>query len=219
MNDYFVELVSLFAGFFRICVDKLLIHAVMCSWRYEMEPLFFVSSEDFENWLDTNHQTSKGVWIKFDKSKNNTRLTNQEAVRVALCYGWINGHVKRIDERYFINYFTKRLKTSVWSTINKKTALELIEKGLMKPSGLAAVILAQQDGGWEKADRPPIDFDLDSFTKLIKQDALVYENYMQFSVSIRKTYAMSYFALKKEESRQRRLLVVIDRLRNNLKPM
>ncbi len=82
MNDYFVELVSLFAGFFRICVDKLLIHAVMCSWRYEMEPLFFVSSEDFENWLDTNHQTSEGVWIKFDKSKNNTRLTNQEAVRV-----------------------------------------------------------------------------------------------------------------------------------------
>ena len=184
-----------------------------------MDTLLFKDKDGFYQWLDENHETSAGVWLTFDKTRQTSTMTQAEAVRVALTFGWIDGHMKRIDDQYFVKYFTRRLKTSIWSTINKRTALELIEKGLMKPLGMEAVRLAQTDGRWERADQPPADFDLDKFSDLIRTDPLAYQNYHAFSPSIRKTYALSYYTLKKEDSRKRRLEVIIRRLKLKLKPM
>ncbi len=89
----------------------------------------------------------------------------------------------------------------------------------MMPSGMLAVELAKKDGRWEKADLAPNDFSLPDFVELLRPNKKALDNYLAMSNSVQKTYAMSYFALKQPESRQRRLAVILDRLEQNLKPM
>lgn len=184
-----------------------------------MDELTFMNQEDFRKWLDLNHNTSPGRWIQFDKKKEISSLTYEEALDIALSYGWIDGVVRRIDDQFYVRYFTQRLKTSVWSTKNKRTIERLFKENRMMPSGIKAVEDAKQDGRWDKADLPPEDFDVQAFKELLKSSQLALKNYHAFSSSIQKTYAMSYYTLKKIESREKRLRVIIERLEKNLKPM
>jgi len=162
--------------------------------------LCFHDKEAFFDWLTIHADDPDGIWIRFDKMKITSTLTPYEAVDVALCFGWIDGQLKCENEQFYIKYFTQRRPQSIWSTVNKKNAERLILEGKMMKQGFDAIASAKQDGRWEKADHPPID-------------------YAKMSPSIQKIYAISYFALKKEESRERRLTVIIDRLNQNLKPM
>ena len=184
-----------------------------------MDYLTFYDRREFWNWLDKNHEAHQGIWIRFDKTKTTSTLLAEEALECALCFGWIDSVIKRVDEMFYVKYFAKRTSKSIWSTKNKKTVEKLIKDGVMMPSGLKAIEAAKKDGRWDKADLPPDDFSVEDFKKLIKEHKLAYEHYLEFSPSIQKTYAMSYYTLKKAESRERRLNVVVDRLEKNLKPM
>jgi len=184
-----------------------------------MDLFMFTQKNDFWKWLENNHETHKGIWIKFDKTKTTSLLTANEALECALCFGWIDGVIKRVDETYYMKYFAKRTEKSIWSTKNKKTVERLIIEGMMMPSGYNAIEVAKKDGRWDKADLPPEDFSIENFKKILKDHQLAYMNYLEFSSSIQKTYAMSYYTLKKTDSRDRRLKVIIDRLEKQLKPM
>ncbi len=179
----------------------------------------FDNKESFLNWLDQNHPTCPGFFLRFDKTKTTSSLTYEEALDIALCYGFIDGVTKKIDENFYTRYFTKRSQRSIWSTKNKISALRLIKQNLMKPSGMEAILLAKSDGRWDKADLPPKDYSISDFNELLNPYFLAQKNFQAFSNSIKKTYAMSYYTLKKQESRDRRLKVIIERLENNLKPM
>jgi len=181
--------------------------------------LCFHDKEAFFDWLTIHADDPDGIWIRFDKMKITSTLTPYEAVDVALCFGWIDGQLKCENEQFYIKYFTQRRPQSIWSTVNKKNAERLILEGKMMKQGFDAIASAKQDGRWEKADHPPIDYDLDVFTELIKPHERAFEHFSKMSPSIQKIYAISYFALKKEDSRERRLAVIIDRLNQNLKPM
>ena len=89
----------------------------------------------------------------------------------------------------------------------------------MMPSGLYQIELAKKDGRWEKSDQLPTDFSIDAFKNLLKSDPTAYQNFIHMSPSIQKTYVISYYILKKPESRSNRLKVIIERLHQNLKPM
>lgn len=184
-----------------------------------MEHMLFINQNAFHQWLMIHHDHHGGIWIKFDKMKTESTLTAEEALDEALCFGWIDGQIKRIDEKYYLKYFAKRTKKSIWSTKNKRSIERLIKENKMMPSGLAAVKSAKDDGRWEKADLDPIDYSIDDFVKMISIDDLALSNYLKMSPSVQKTYAISYYVVKKDETRQRRLLYIIDRLRQNLKPM
>lgn len=184
-----------------------------------MKHYHFSSETAFKNWMQENYASDEGIWISFDKCKKTSTLTPKEALMVALSYGWIDGLIKRVDDQYYIKYFKKRAKRSIWSTLNKSYAEALIQSNLMMPSGMKEVIDAKKDGRWEKADLPPIDFDLADFKKLLMPYAAAYQMYETFSPSIQKTYALSYYTLKKQESRDKRLKVMIERLEKGLKPM
>lgn len=184
-----------------------------------MDILFFKSEEEILSWFQTHHQSDQGIWIKFDKTKTSSTLTAYEALQSALCYGWIDGQIKRIDDTFYIKYFKKRSNKSIWSTLNKKYANQLIKDKKMMPPGLEEIQKAKKDGRWEQSDKPPVEYDLDAFKSLLKDYSKAYDTYMNFSPSIQKTYAMSYFILKKPESRSRRLEVIIKRLESGLKPM
>lgn len=184
-----------------------------------MDTLNFKNKEAFWTWLEKNHQMDEGHFLKFDKKLVTSTLKPDEALDVALCFGWIDGILKRIDDQFYIKYFAKRRPKSIWSSKNKASAYRLIKDGLMMPSGMEAVYQAQKDGRWDKADLSPHDFNMDDFEKLLLPYPEAYEQYKMFSSSIRKTYAMSYYVLKKEESRANRLKTIIERLENHLKPM
>lgn len=184
-----------------------------------MDNLFFKDQKEFWYWLNDHYDDEKGYWVKFDKKRLDSKLTYEQALDVALCFGWIDGQTKRLNEEYYLKYFTRRRKNSIWSTKNKISVDRLINEGFMMPSGMYEVDRAKEDGRWDKADIPPEDFNVESFQSLLKNNPIALNNFLTFSASIQKTYAMSYYVLKKQESRDNRLKIIMDRLEKKLKPM
>ena len=112
----------------------------------------FERQKDWAVWLENNHATSSGVWLKLARKASGIQsVTYDEALEVAICYGWIDGQRKSHDETSFLQKFTPRGPRSIWSKINTEKALRLIESGKMKPAGLKAVESAKQDGRWDAA--------------------------------------------------------------------
>lgn len=104
-----------------------------------IKPVFFASEADFRKWLQKNHATADEVWVGFyKKHTGKPTVTYKEAVDQALCYGWIDGIRKSIDDESYMNRFTPRRKGSNWSAVNIKRAHELVADGLMKPAGAKA---------------------------------------------------------------------------------
>ena len=120
----------------------------------ELSVLLFEQKEDWAAWLDENHATSPGVWLRLAKKAASLKsVSYDEAVKVALCYGWIDGQKKSHDAASWLQKFTPRRAKSIWSKINRERAEALIRQGQMKPAGLKAVEAAKQDGRWDARHR------------------------------------------------------------------
>ena len=112
----------------------------------------FASKKKWADWLANEHGKSTGVWLKLAKKDSGiASVTYEEALDVALCYGWIDGQKKGFDEKYWLQKFTPRGSKSIWSKINTEKVEKLIASGEMKPAGLKAIEAAKQDGRWEAA--------------------------------------------------------------------
>jgi len=112
----------------------------------------FPSAEDWEAWLEENHEESAGVWIKMAKKGTGIdSVRYPEVLETALCFGWIDGRREALDERWFLQRFTPRRARSRWSRINRDKAEQLLEGRRMRPAGLAEVEAARSDGRWEAA--------------------------------------------------------------------
>ena len=104
-----------------------------------MKPIFFRSAAEFRRWLEKHHETAREIWVGFYKMDSGKRgIAYADAVDQALCFGWIDGIRKRIDEEGYKNRFSPRTAKSVWSTINIKRVEELRRLGLMRPPGVRA---------------------------------------------------------------------------------
>lgn len=122
----------------------------------ELELMEFVDAAAFRAWLKRNHASSPGVWIQFAKKGSGvSSITRPEAVDGALRWGWIDGQGKSIDAQAWKMKFTPRRARSIWSKINRESALALIERGEMQPPGLAEVERAKADGRWDAAYDSP----------------------------------------------------------------
>ena len=112
----------------------------------------FASKAKWADWLARQHDKSAGLWLKLAKKDSEIKsITYEEALDVALCYGWIDGQKKGFDDKYWLQKFTPRGRKSIWSKINTEKAERLIASGEMKPAGLKAIETAKQDGRWEAA--------------------------------------------------------------------
>lgn len=115
----------------------------------------FRSEVAFEQWLSANHDRETELWLKIHKKDSGlATVTYTEALDVALCWGWIDGIVKRYDEQSYLQRFTPRKPKSVWSQINRVNIARLIEAGRMTPHGLTHVDAAKADGRWDNAYAP-----------------------------------------------------------------
>jgi len=183
-----------------------------------MQILRLLKPSTWQLWLK-DHFDHEGVWIEFDKTKNNTTIKPDEALNIALCYGWIDGQIKRIDDNFYLKYFSQRRPESIWSTKNKTTAERLIQNNQMTDLGLRAIQIAIENGQWEKGDSVPVDYDFDAFVRRVALYDEAYKNFTHMSPSVQKTYSYHYFGAKKTETRDDRFKKIIDRLNQNLKPM
>ncbi|WP_370640396.1 YdeI/OmpD-associated family protein [Myxococcus sp. XM-1-1-1] len=113
--------------------------------------VFFETPAAFDRWMEKHH-TSRGAWLKFTKKGHSpTSVTYQEALEVALIWGWIDGQKGRFDETAYLLRFTPRGPRSIWSKINREKVLALIDAGKMRPTGLAEVENAKKNGRWDAA--------------------------------------------------------------------
>jgi uncharacterized protein YdeI (YjbR/CyaY-like superfamily) len=118
----------------------------------DLPTLPFTSKKKWADWLAKQHDKSAGVWLKLAKKGSEIpSVTYDEALEVALYYGWIDGQKKGFDDKYWLQKFTRRGPKSIWSKINAEKAEKLIKSGAMKSAGLKAIEAAKQDGRWDAA--------------------------------------------------------------------
>lgn len=120
--------------------------------QLDSAPSLFRNAKAFETWLKKRHATSDGLWLKIAKRGNHEpSVTYSEAVEIALCWGWIDGQKKGLDEQYFLQRFTPRRARSIWSKTNVYKVEALIEAGRMQAPGHAQIAAAKADGRWVRA--------------------------------------------------------------------
>jgi uncharacterized protein YdeI (YjbR/CyaY-like superfamily) len=118
----------------------------------ELPILLFADQAAMEVWLEENGNSSEGVWLKIaKKGAREPSVTYDEAVELALCFGWIDSQVRRFDDQHYIQRFTPRRPRGRWSKINREKAEALIAAKKMRAAGLAEVEAAKADGRWEAA--------------------------------------------------------------------
>jgi uncharacterized protein YdeI (YjbR/CyaY-like superfamily) len=112
----------------------------------------FRDAQELEGWIAQHFDLQAGVWLKIaKKSSGIASVTAAEALDVALCYGWIDGKRKSLDEQFFLQRLTPRRPKSLWSQVNVEKVQALIDAGKMQPSGFAAIEAAKADGRWSQA--------------------------------------------------------------------
>jgi uncharacterized protein YdeI (YjbR/CyaY-like superfamily) len=121
-----------------------------------MDERAFASREEWEGWLEAEHSGCDGVWVRFPKKGTGLPTVDLvEAIEVALCFGWIDGQRKGLDDTHYLQKFTPRRARSKWSQINVGRIGELHAAGRIRPAGQAQVDSAKADGRWDAAYAPP----------------------------------------------------------------
>ncbi|WSB56932.1 YdeI/OmpD-associated family protein [Streptomyces cellulosae] len=114
--------------------------------------LGFSTQEEFEAWLEEHQGDAEGLWLRIPRKGSGLKgVDYATALESALCFGWIDGQKRSLDETYWVQRFTPRRARSRWSAVNRQKTIELIERGRMRPAGLREVERAQADGRWEAA--------------------------------------------------------------------
>ena len=169
--------------------------------------LAFASEAEWEAWLDAEHATSDGVWLKFAKKGSGVEtVVYAEALDVALCYGWIDSQVARLDERFYLQKFTPRRARSKWSQINREKIEALTKQGRMKPAGLEQVELAKADGRWDAAYASPANVEMpDDLQAALDASPKAAEFWAGLNKSNRFAILYQLQDAKKPETRARRL--------------
>jgi uncharacterized protein YdeI (YjbR/CyaY-like superfamily) len=167
----------------------------------------FASQSAWEEWLEANHTSSDGIWMKLAKKASGVpSVTYPEAVESALCFGWIDGQKKPFDAEWWLQKFTPRRRGSPWSRINRDKAEELIRDGRMRSTGHAAIELAKANGRWAAAYQSAVSATVPPDLQLaLDNSPVAAAAFAQLSRANR--YAILYRIqdAKRPETRQKRL--------------
>ncbi len=181
--------------------------------------MFFEGPEAFEAWLEAHGQASKGLWIRMAKKQAGIpSLDWKRAVEVALCFGWIDGQSRGIDDQWFLQRFTPRRPKSTWSKINREKVEALTAAGRMRPAGLAEVARAKADGRWDAAYDSMATASVPSDLASALEEAKVTEAFA--ALNSRNRYAILHRVqtAKRPETRARRIAKYVGMLAAGEKP-
>ena len=181
--------------------------------------LTFASKDEFAAWMEANHASADGLWLKVAKKGSGVpSVYTPEALDVALCYGWIDGQRKSLDDSHFLQKYTPRRARSRWSKVNVGKVEALIAAGEMRPAGFAEIERAKADGRWDAAYDSPRNIqvppDLQAELDQDPQAAAFFA-----SLDSQNRYAILYrlHDAKRPETRARRLAQYVDALKRGEK--
>src|SRR5690606_38284565 len=155
--------------------------------------------------------------IFYKVGHENDSMRWEEAVKVALCYGWIDSTVKSLGDGKRRQYFTPRNPKRVWSALNKRHIEELSANELIYESGLKIINMSKQNGSWTAIDNVENGLIPEDLQKAFDQNAEAFKNYQNFAPSYRKNYLYWLNQAKREETRQKRIQDIINFCEKNLK--
>lgn len=175
-----------------------------------MTPKFFKSQAEFRKWLEKNHDKTSEAWVGFHKkSSGKPSISYPEALDEALCYGWIDGVRKSVDESSYTIRFTPRKARSSWSAVNIKRFNELLELKLIRPAGLKAFQTSDEKKAIKYSDeRKAAKFDAASERKF-RANKVAWEFFTSQAPSYQRISTFYVMSAKQEETRLRRLALLI----------
>ena len=180
--------------------------------------LYFKTDTEWREWLSQNYDNDYGVYLIFYKVDNpEPSMRWEEAVRVALCYGWIDSTVKSLGNGKRRQYFCKRNPKSVWSALNKRYIDELTHLKLIHFSGLAIIEIGKQNGSWTALDDVENGIIPKELQLAFNNNPKAYNNYNSFSPSYRKSYLYWLNQAKREATREKRISEIIKLCESNIK--
>ncbi len=183
------------------------------------EGLYISNRDDWRKWLRNNHDTENEVWlIYYKKHTGKPSIPYNDSVEEALCFGWIDSIIKRIDDERFARKFTPRKERSRWSEVNKKRGRRMIEAGKMTEAGLARIREAKRSGEWYKTAPRRKDLVVPPFVKgALSANKKALENFNSLAISYKRQYVGWIMSAKREKTRKRRLAEAIQHLEKNKK--
>lgn len=182
--------------------------------------LYLQTREEWRDWLKSNHHRQEGIWlVYYKKHTGKPRIPYEDAVEEALCFGWIDSIVKRVDEETYVQKFTPRRKRSVWSKLNKTRALKLIDTDLMTPYGMEKIEEAKRNGNWDEAytthKNVKLPVDLKEALHLNKAAESFFNSLFS---SNKNRYIQWVNSAKRPETRNNRITRVVEYCTEGIKP-
>jgi uncharacterized protein YdeI (YjbR/CyaY-like superfamily) len=187
------------------------------------EPTLFKTRQAWRSWLARHHSRVTAIWLAYYKKGSGKRsVTYEEALQEALCYGWIDSTVGRLDAERYKQRYTPRNVKSVWSSSNKARVAKLIAEGRMAPPGLAKVEAAKRHGSWEslsdidrvgKGSEIPADL-----LKALSRDARARKIFDKRPPSEKKLWSYWILSAKRPETRARRIAETVKRVLAGRRP-
>jgi len=172
-----------------------------------MKQLYVTDRDKWHEWLSENHAAKAGVWLVFYKKETSRpTIAYEAAVEEAICFGWIDSIIKKMDAERYARKFTPRSDKSKWSPLNKKRANKMIRQGRMTEVGLAKIKTAKKTGLWDKDPRPLIPHEVPpEFAKALARNKKAKENFDKLAPSYRKHYIGWITVAKRPETKKRRI--------------
>lgn len=175
--------------------------------------LEFADRAAWRAWLQTHHAQGNAAWLLFPRKKAaKGKLTLEEAVEEALCFGWIDGLLRSVDTESYCLRFSQRRPGSIWSSLNKQRAKKLIRQGQMTAAGLEKTAEARANGEWQAAtdreDTQQIPPDLET---ALKQHKAAWQSFQNWPGSLKKQYIYWFACAKTTRTQQKRIQKIIER--------
>ena len=183
--------------------------------------LYVTNRVDWRAWLERHHKSESEVWlIYYKKRSGRPRIPYDDAVEEALCFGWIDSIVKRIDDEKYVQRFTPRKEKSEWSALNKERVRKLIKEGKMTEAGRAKlneeVLRARKKSRLKKDGEKGVTVP-GYFKEALMKNNVAWENFKNLAPSYRRNYILWVEDAKRQETRDRRLKEAVSLLAVNKK--
>lgn len=167
-----------------------------------------VDAARWRAWLTEHHETATGVWL-LDVRRAGVGLDYEDAVRQALCFGWIDGPVRTFDSGSVGQWFSPRRRGSGWAATNKARVIELEAAGLLRPAGIRVIEAAKTDGSWTVLDGPEAGIEPDDLTAALAANSAAREQWDAFPKSAKKMGLTAVATAKRPETRAKRIAKIV----------
>jgi uncharacterized protein YdeI (YjbR/CyaY-like superfamily) len=182
------------------------------------EELYVTDRNEWRSWLEQNHSIKKVDLVFYKKNSGRSSIPYEDSVEEALCFGWVDSTIRKVDEEKYVRRFTPRKGKSVWSELNKKRAKKMIKQERMTEAGLESIREAKQNGSWTKTPESRMKFEIPPFMReALVRNKKALQNFDGLAPMYKRHFIGWVASAKKEETRRKRLEEALSLLEQNKK--